>query len=196
MISYLIGKPIIHKDHLTVLVGGVGYKVNIGSKTFQLAQQKATHNLEIELHIYTHVKEEALELFGFESEQDLQIFKLTLGVSGVGPSIALSLTNAGAEKIIEAVQNANVSFFTSIPRVGKKLAQKIIIDLKSKLGSLKELNLAPMSSQNQDIFDALTALGFDEVKIDLALNELVKSPKELTLQESIQTAIKFIGNNN
>jgi holliday junction DNA helicase RuvA len=193
MISYLIGKPILHKNHLTILVGGVGYKVNISNKTFQLAQQKATLSLEIELHIYTHVKEEAFELFGFESEQDLEIFQLALSVSGVGPSIALSLTNAGTDKIIDAVQNANVTFFTSIPRVGKKLAQKIIIDLKSKLGSLKELNLAPMSSQNQDIFDALTALGFDEVKIDSALNEIAKSPKELTLQESIQMAIKFIG---
>lgn len=193
MISYLIGKPLIHQDNLTILVNGVGYKVIVGSKVLQKANQKSFQDENIELYIFTHVKENALDLFGFETPQELSVFKLVLNVSGVGPAIALSLADAGPNKLIDGVQNANIAFFSAIPRVGKKLAQKIIIELTSKLGSLKELNLAPLSSQDQDIHDALLTLGFDEVSIEKALERLGGEEKELSLQESIQMGIKFLG---
>lgn len=191
MISYLIGIPILRNTTLTLLVGGVGYKVIVGPKTLQ----KVSTKKETALHIFTHVKENILDLYGFENPEELDLFKLVLGISGVGPAIALALANSGTEKLIESVQNANVTFFSSIPRVGKKLAQKIIIELKPKLGSLKELNLAPLSSQDQDISDALHALGFDDEYVEQALENLAKNGATLDLPQSIQFAIKSLGKN-
>ena len=80
----------------------------------------------------------------------------------MGPKTALTIADQGADAITDAVQQANVSFFTKIPRVGKKMAQKIIIELKSKLGSLKELKIGGFSEHEQTIVDAVIALGFDE----------------------------------
>lgn len=168
MIGYLIGKPIIQGHKLLVLTSGVGYLVNVGQ---QLLTQAASLE-EIELHIYTHVKEEALELYGFRQLPEKEMFELLLSVSGVGPRIALSINEYGATKIIEAVQNANVGLFSSVSRVGKKLAQKIIIELKPKLGSLYELQLGPQSPVQQDVIEALLALGFGESEIHLALQKL------------------------
>lgn len=192
MISYLVGKPMIQGETLTLLVNGVGYKVAVGSKTMQKAIQTET----LELHIYTHVRENAFDLYGFETFQELQIFTLVLGVSGVGPAIALSLANAGANHLIESVQNAQIAFFTAVPRVGKKLAQKIIIELKSKLGSLKELNLEPLSNQDQDIHDALVSLGFDENQVEQAIQDLSDTNQDLSLPEAVQRTIRYIGKGN
>lgn len=161
MIAFLHGKPIVDGNKLIVLVGGVGYDVFVGGKVLSAAAQQQ----EVELFIHTHVREDALELFGFSSAQDKSLFLLLLSVSGIGPKTALLIADQGAEKITVAVQNANVSFFTSIPRVGKKMAQKIIIELKSKLGSLKELKIGGMSEHEQMIVDAVVVLGFEEQRV-------------------------------
>lgn len=168
MISYLIGQPIIEKNFVTILVHGVGYGVKVTQKTLgELAQLS-----EVELYIYTHVKEDALELFGFMTKGDRELFLLLIDVSGVGPKTALNILNYGDKQIIQAVQQADVGLFSSIPRVGKKLAQKIIIDLRSKLGALKELDLAPTSIQYQEVVLALQSLGFEDRAITLALEEV------------------------
>jgi Holliday junction DNA helicase RuvA len=115
---------------------------------------------QIELFVYTHVREDALELFGFETLEEKMLFAQLLQVSGVGPRMALAVLHAPAQHIIQAIQQADVTFFTAIPRVGKKLAQKIIVELANKLGTLQELNLAPPPSEHQDAIAALEALGF------------------------------------
>src|SRR5258708_6371808 len=147
MISYLMGKPVFEKDFVTILVGGVGYAVRVTDDCRQSLQGRE----EAELFIYTHVREEALELYGFAQRSERDLFLLLLGVSGVGPKTALGILHFQPNQIITAVQNAEVSLFTSVPRVGKKLAQKIIIDLRSKLGALKELDLGPLSGERQEV---------------------------------------------
>lgn len=160
MIAYLTGPAQVKKDHLLVVVNGVGYQVFAGHNL--LRQVQTAGKPEVALSIYTLVKEDRLELYGFASEEELELFKLVLNVSGVGPKIAMQLVDAGSISLINAVQEAKLAFFTSVPRVGKKLAQKIIIELKGKLGSLRELNLATLSAPEQDILDALMGLGFEE----------------------------------
>jgi len=188
MISYLKGKPVVFKNYLTVITNGVGYKVFTGDRAVSQVQQ----NKDLELFIYTHVKEDKLELYGFLREQDLQIFELVLAVSGVGPKTALMIVEAGVEKMVDAVQNARISFFTAIPRIGKKLSQKIIIELKSKLGSLKELELGPIPQKQQDLVDGLIGLGFDEASIELVVAKI--DTENLTVQESLKQAIKLMQN--
>ena len=189
MIAYLEGKALIKKDHLIVLNGGVGYLVFVGSK---ILHSLVADGEPVALHIYSHIKEDRFELYGFHNEEDLEIFKMLIAISGVGPKTALALANAGTNQLIEAVQQAQTIFFTSVPRVGKKLAQKIIIELKSKLGSLKELNLGTLSPKAQDVMDALLGLGFEENTVQTILTQL--DLENMDLQVAIKTVIKMSNN--
>jgi holliday junction DNA helicase RuvA len=188
MIAFLSGKPKIIKDKLIVMVNGVGYGVTVGARTFASSISQS----EAHLFIHTHVREEALELFGFDSQEDKELFELLLSVSGVGPKTAVQIVDLGAERIIKAVQTADVSLFASVPRVGKKLAQKIIIELKSKLGSLQDLNLGPRNQAEQDVVDALMALGFSDTDINHVLTELDIS-EEVEVAVLVRQAIKMMG---
>lgn len=187
MIAYLSGKPLIQGEQLIIITQGVGYGVFVGNATFQKASQ-AEH---IELFIHTHVREDDLSLFGFMSQQDKKLFLQLLDVSGVGPKTALIISDCGATQIIQAVQSADVAFFSSIPRVGKKMAQKIIIELKSKLGSMKELDLKPESQHQSDVADALRALGFSDNDVQKAFQTV--EVETLNIQEAITQSIKVIG---
>jgi len=166
MIGWLRGVPHVSDSTLVIRSGDVGYEVHVAAS--QLARLSA-QTTPIELTIYTHVTETALELYGFASPEEKRLFLLLLAVSGVGPRIALAITDRGAPTLIAAVQNAQISFFTSVPRVGKKLAQKIIIDLTSKLGSLKQLQLGQLEPGQQDVVDALVTMGFDESVVQEAM---------------------------
>lgn len=185
MIAYLEGKTLVKRDHLIILTSGVGYLVYVGSKLLSNVRDGEI----IALYIYSHIKEDRFELYGFQNEEELSIFKMLLAISGVGPKTAIALADAGTDRLIDAVQQAQTSFFTSIPRVGKKLAQKIIIELKTKLGSLKELNLSTLSPKAQDAMDALLSLGFEENAVAAALATL--DIESMDLQVAIKTVIKM-----
>lgn len=178
------------RESLLIHVGGVGYEVKVTPATLTSAQQKSHLNQDIELFIYTHVREEALDLFGFATLEEKELFMMVLNVSGVGPKTALLLTDRGQAALVTAVQTADVAFFTGIPRVGKKLGQKIIIELKSKLGSLQELSLANDSAHRQDIREALTSLGFAPRDIDKGMQ--VAGLDELSLEAAVKAVMKHI----
>lgn len=186
MIGYLKGIPKLIGTQFIIDVHGVGYLVNVGIGTLGRVQQRES----VELYIHTHVREDSLSLYGFLSLADQQLFEKMLDVSGVGPKTALQIADRGVEQITQAVQNADTSFFTSIPRVGKKVGQKIIIELRSKLGSLKELDLKPESQQYTDVVAALENLGYGTNEIFRALQEI--NVEELTLQAAIKLAMKKI----
>lgn len=192
MIALLRGQPVIQGQTLIMMVGGVGYGVAVGTRVLaSLAEQLHSGKTEITLYIHTHVREDALELFGFGSVQDKELFELLISVSGVGPKTALAIMDVGAAGIIAAVQSANIKTFTAAPRVGTKLAQKIIIELKPKLGSLNELYLGPTRPQEQDVLDALLALGYAEHQAHQALQKLeITDTSETTVL--IKTAIKYL----
>ena len=187
MIGYLRGIPKRTDTGLMVLVGGVGYTVFVSNTTLAAAVELP----EIELYIFTHVTETAFDLFGFRTQQEKKLFTLLLATSGVGPKTALAITEKGSDSIVTAVQEATVSFFTSVPRVGKKMAQKIIIDLTPKLGSIKELQLAPLSGIHSELSEALLSLGFDENSV----TDIARSPEfeGKTIQEALQLSLKKLG---
>jgi Holliday junction DNA helicase RuvA len=143
------------------------------------------------LFIFTYVKEDRLELYGFETQEHLQLFELLLDVSGVGPKTALDIVDRDPERIVRAVQNAEVSFFKAVPRIGKKTAQKIILDLKSKLGSLRELSLGPRSDKERDVYETLTALGYEESEIGEIITEL--HLEEVSVEQAVKQALKLLG---
>jgi holliday junction DNA helicase RuvA len=187
MISYLVGRPFVEKDFVTILCGQVGYAVRVTDEVkLQLLEKD-----QVELFIYTHVREDLLELFGFIDRNDRELFLLLIGVSGVGPKTALQILNVGASQIVDAVQQANTHVFAAVPRVGKKLAQKIIIDLRTKLGALKELDIGPVSAERQEVILALQALGFDESHILRALQDV--NVEEMPISDAIKTGIQLLG---
>ncbi len=188
MIAYLEGKVLVKKDHLIILTSGVGYMVAVGTKLLSTLKDGEV----AALYIYSHIKEDRFELYGFQNEEELSIFKMLLAISGVGPKTAIALADAGTDKLIDAVQQAQTSFFTNVPRVGKKLAQKIIIDLKTKLGSLKELNLSTLSAKAQDVMDALLGLGFEENAVQTSMSTL--DIENMDLQVAIKTIIRMNSN--
>lgn len=190
MIAYLVGKPLFQENNLVILVNGVGYEVKVSQKT----QTKISDTPKIELFIYTHVKEDAFQLYGFEQLKEKELFIKLISVSGVGPKTAINMFDKGAESLIKAVQNADVTFFKSFPRIGKKLAQKIIIELKSKLGSLRELNLGPVSQKQQDVLEALAELGFSDDDITQIANKL--NFDQLTVEQAIKQAMKLMTRNS
>lgn len=186
MIAYLKGFPKILTNKLIVQTGGVGYRVAVSHKVFNSCQP----DKEVELFIYTHVKEDRFELYGFLTHEEQQLFELVLSVSGIGPSTALAILNKNPEQLVTAVQEADINFFKSVPRVGKKMAQKIIIELGGKLGKLKEINLTPLNPKQQNVADALIALGWEEDQLRSTLETI--DVENISEQEAIKQALQLI----
>ena len=189
MIGFIKGN-IILKDgnHLIVETGGVGYRVLVPAK---ISSKRDGEN--VKLFTYTHVKEEALELFGFEDLKDLKLFENLIGVSGVGPKTAMTLFSfSDREKIVSAIIAGDVGFFTVIPRLGKKNAQKIIIELRNKLGNDSSLDLSvEKSSENEEVMQALKDFGFSVKEARDALKNIDSEAK--TSEEKIKFALKYLG---
>lgn len=190
MIASVNGKiSVLSSPYVIVDVSGVGYKVLISSDLFS----KLSLDKPIKLFTYTHVRDDALDLFGFLDLLELQLFEKLIGVSGVGPKTAMAIFSSGnKDSIIRAITTADVSFFSKIPRLGKKNAQKIIIELKEKLGSFSELDLSGKESKEQgDVVEALKVFGFTTQEAQRALHEI--KGKGETSAEKIKLALKYLG---
>lgn len=188
MIAQLTGTIIrMHHNPLVLDVHDVGYAVYVPQRLLAIAVigDKTT------LLTYTHVREDALVLFGFSTEDELSLFELLLGVSGIGPKTALGVLDRGSDAIKRAIIASDVEFFTAVPRLGKKNAQKIIIELKSKLGSTSDLDLSGEESQDTNqVIAALMSMGFDRKEAKEAAK---KVPTEGSLEHKIKTALKMLG---
>ena len=189
MIGFLSGK-LLEADLNTIIidVSGVGYLVHpsasVLGKNFSVGEK-------INLPVYTHVREDQITLFGFSSRAELDLFKQLLTVSGVGPKSGLAITGSGTVTDIKlAISNADVDFFQSISGIGKKTAQRIIIDLKSKIGEAKELDLSSVETkQRKDLLSALKTMG---ITADEAKEAIKNVDANLPLQEQIRLALKRI----
>lgn len=186
MIALLEGTPVVLGNTVVMMCHGVGYGVAVNDRT-----KRALSTMETaRLYVHTHVREDAFELYGFQTPDEQKLFEMLLTVSGVGPKTALNVTGASVPQIRNAVETGSVSFFSAFPRVGKKLAQKIIIELKPKFGSLEDLDLSTMEGKGNEVRQALEALGYTEQDIRRALREV--QIEALTLQEAIKQAMKLV----
>jgi len=189
MIGYLEGTiKFKNNNSIIILTNGIGFKVTVSPEILT----KAELNKPIHLYTYTHVTEDALALFGFASPEDLALFELLLTVSGIGPKTALAIFSAGKpDKIKDAIIRGDVAFFTSVPRVGTKNAQKIIIELRSKLGSLGVLDLTAESPESKEIVEALKSFGFTSGEAKEALK--ITNSVEGSVSDKIRAALKAMG---
>lgn len=188
MIAQLIGTVIsAQRNPLVVDVHGVGYAVWVPERLLHTVAV----GQPVTVLTHTHVREDALMLFGFLREEERLLFELLLGVSGIGPKTALSVLDHESREIKRAIISADVAFFTGIPRLGKKNAQKIIIELKSKLGNSADIDLTAQDSEDtKAVTDALIAMGFDKNEAKEAIK---KVPAQGTLEEKIKHALKRLG---
>ena len=172
MISYIRGELVLAEENKIIVdVGGVGYGIFMSGHSISLLPQAGS---EVKIHTYFNVREDAMQLYGFRSKDDLQMFKLLLGVNGVGPKAAVGvLAGITADELRFAILSDDVKTLSKAPGIGKKTAQKLILELKDKmkLEDAFELKLAheqekavaglgEISDGRQEAVEALVALGY------------------------------------
>jgi len=188
MISHLIGKIILKKDGFVVLdVNGVGYEIFVSVPSFDILPEKGSI---LNVFCYLDVQERSLRLFGFLTYDELELFKVVKGVSGVGPKAALEISSVGSLERIKEKMDKNADVFENISGIGKMKAQKITLELSGKLKNLKPKKQKD-NSEEDEVFTALINLGFAKDKIKDVLLQL--SPNIQTSQEKITQALKFLG---
>lgn len=188
MIGYLSGKlHIKSNDAIILLVNGVGYRVIVAPNLLNSLQP----NQLIELYVYTSVKEDTLDLYGFKSPEEMALFKLVLSVSGIGPKTAILVIDRGAEPLKNAITKADTDFFVTIPRLGQKNAQRIIIDLKNKLGGIVDLDLTGASTEAIELTEALQSMGYSRQEALTAMKNIPTTAG--SLEQKITQALRHIG---
>lgn len=190
MIGMLTGTVALRNDSYIILdVHGVGYKVYVTSQLFP----SLTLGQNLTVFTHTHVKEDTLDLFGFPTAEDLRLFELLIDVNGIGPKTAVGIFAVGnRNEIIQAIAQANVDFFTGVPRLGKKNAQKIIIELKNKIGGKEDLDLAEETDDLvRETVAALEGIGFSEREARMAIKAI--EGKGENVQDKVRLALKQLG---
>lgn len=154
MIAYLKGKNIAFGGNYLILdVNNIGYKVYVAEKNIPKLGET------VSLYTYNHIREDCSDLYGFERFNELELFEKLITVNGVGPKAALNILSSYMyEEIIQGIINENVLFFQSISGIGKKVATKIILELKSKISGIEAGEL--LSGNTEETLEALSVLGY------------------------------------
>lgn len=197
MIALLTGKLAYKSiDHLIIDVGGVGYRVKIPLSSFYVLPEAG----EVRLHIFTYVKEDAIHLYGFLTAEEKELFILLLSVSGVGPKLAVNiLSNIPAADLRAALSQGNDKRLAAIPGIGKKTADRLILELREKVGKLAAAAgtaypSAPPTRATDALDDTLSALinlGYKEAQARKALEALELAP-DTPVEEVLKGALKIL----
>ena len=176
---------------MVVNVGGVGFKVSV--PTSVLSEGGITGH-EIKLFTHLHVREDEMTLYGFAAPEDLRLFDIFLTVSGLGPKTALNMLSAmSSDQLSLAIASASVEMLTSISGIGKKTADRIILELKDKVGAFVTVTTAGiMAQENTDVLSALTSLGYSVAEASHAI-AVLPSGKKLNLEERIKLTLQYLG---
>jgi len=180
----------VARDHLVVQVGGVGLRVYV---PLSVLEQVDGVGRPVDLLTHLHVRENELTLYGFLTEDSLNLFELLLGVSGVGPKVALATLGAiSPEALRQAVLREEPGILARVPGVGPKTARAIIFHLKDKLSLAEGGGVPLLTDEDADVIAALTALGFSLVEAQAALQSLPRG-EELTVEERVRRALAYLG---
>ena len=201
MIAYLSGK-LVEKDANTVIidVNGVGYEVSIPLSTFYELGEPGS---DISLKIQTIVREDAFQLFGFKANREKELFLLLISVSGIGPKSAITaLSGMSADEIISAIRGNNLARLNTIPGVGKKTAERIVIELRDKVAKLSAIAGEELKSKGiaaptgNEVFDdavsALTNLGYQRAAAEKALNQAAQEGTEMSVQKLLRRSLQLL----
>lgn len=187
MIGFIEGKIEYNTDkYVAVNVNGVGYKIFISSNTFKNLPKKGE---KVKLCTHLYLREDAIELYGFLKSEELDFFELLISISGIGPKSAISiLTVASVDTLRRAIANEESSILTKVSGIGKKTAEKIILELKNKVD---DEFLGKKGDGDSEAIDALISLGY---KLQEAREALKKIPKEVEgFGDRVREALKLLG---
>ncbi len=187
MIASLRGKVLSKKpEGVIVDVGGVGYNVQVPLGSFSSIPDAGG---EVFLHTYTHVREDALQLYGFVTEEEKKVFVTLLNVNGIGPKLGLAiLSGMPAQKFVEAVYNEDMPMLTSIPGLGKKIAARLVLELKEKL---PRAVVSKDYSMTNDAVSALINFGYKKSLSENAVERAVRAGA-VTIEDIIKEALKYL----
>ncbi len=177
MIAHLRGRLLSkHPNQAVVEAGGVGYDVAISVPTFS---ELPAAGKEVALHIHTHVREDAIALFGFLRGEEKQLFEKLISVSGIGPKLAITiLSGMAARDMVTAIRANDTARLTRIPGIGKKTAERMVLELRDKLETFG-VPAAPVASPvEEDVLSALVNLGYNRALVEKALTGLGNNSHE------------------
>jgi holliday junction DNA helicase RuvA len=205
MIAHLSGKLLAkHATSVVLDVNGVGYEVTIPVTTFYDLEEAGA---QVALRIYTHVREDALQLFGFKTARERELFMLLISVSGIGPKSAIAmLSGMSADEIVTAIRTSNYARLTSAPGVGKKTAERVVIELRDKMAALSspalEEQLAAQTggataaqtedALHDDTLSALLQLGFQKAAAEKAVGQAMQEGGDLTVELLLRRSLRSL----
>jgi Holliday junction DNA helicase RuvA len=196
MIGYIFGKiKSITSPFLILLTHGVGYEIYCGSP-----EKKYQEGDDLELWVHTYVREDQLKLYGFESPGQKSLFLLLNAISGVGPKTAFAIVELfSIEQLADALANNDARALQAVPGIGKKTAERLMLELEGKLTSIKASHPAPEGNTTgrargiwRDLRDGLVQLGFPEIKINRIINVLKREKTDWTLEKLMEHALRKI----
>ena len=197
MIAYVKGKITVkHPTFVVVETGGIGYQINISLNTYSKVEKLEN----VQLFTYYHVKEDSLTLYGFFDEAERMLFVHLIGVSGIGPNTArVLLSSMKPEEARNAIIMENVKALSSVKGLGPKTAKRLIVELKDKLmkdGGIESGVVTAVNGESTNIEEALSALvalGFNKMRVQQALNKVLKeNPEEKDVEGMIKLALKML----
>jgi Holliday junction DNA helicase RuvA len=196
MIAFLRGRVLDKRPNLLIIdVQGVGYEVHVPLSTYYDVGDAGT---EVALRIYTHVREDVLQLYGFLTPLEQQLFERLIGISGIGPKLGVAvLSGIEPGDLIAAVQRSDVARLTAVPGVGKKTAERIVLELKDRLAHLAVpagTGLAPGEAEGQnlrdDLLSALQNLGYHRPLAEKAVDSTLARSGAATFEQALKAALR------
>jgi len=192
MISSLHGKvESLGSDFAIINVGGIGFQVYMPTSTLSTL---GAIGKEVQLYTHLHLREDNATLYGFGSADELMLFQSLISVSGLGPKLALAmLSGMRVEQLVTAIATGGADLLTVIPGIGRKVANRIVLELKEKIGAGWITTPATqLAQENMDVLAALTALGYSAAEATKAVATL-PTASDLSLEEKIKLALGYFG---
>jgi len=190
MIAHLRGRLLTkHPNQVVVETGGVGYEVNISVPTFS---ELPASGSEVALFIHTHVREDLIALYGFLHPAEKQLFEKLMTVSGIGAKLAITiLSGMAAEEMAGAIRGNDVARLTRIPGIGRKTAERMVLELRDKLPPAVGTSAPaiPVSATEEDVLSALVNLGYQRAAAEKTLAAVVKNGKSNSFDAMFREAL-------
>ena len=196
MIAFLRGRVLNKQPNVLVVdVQGVGYEVHVPLSTYY---DVGDAGADVALRIYTHVREEAFHLYGFLTTIEQQLFERLIAISGIGPKLAVAvLSGIEPRDLIGAVQRGDIARLTGIPGVGRKTAERMILELKDRLAQLdvatdagERVPAAPGERLRDDVLSALQNLGYHRSLAEKAVDSMLSSVSEPSFEQALRAALR------